>query len=363
MTELDLRETLERRIGAVPVPPGDPGPAIRAGRRQRRRRHGMVVGVVAAAVVVAVGGVALLTRSGPTEPRPVGPTHELDFSHGARAYGEACGTAHVGGQRVSAQVTPCLFAFASVATQYGVVFFEHGRPMLLDQHGEVRALVNTEVDEPSHPFQSVQADAVRPYVAWSTIRSGVVTLTLHDLATGTDVRTTTLPCPGRPCGLRVVAVDDGDVVVSRPAETLLWTEDGLTQIAGGSTQVRDLRAGVMLYHGPAPQVSGYRMFAATTGWWKLTFDGRYVLTGSSRLASTEGGPPIILDRGPSPGENSKNAVTWYGIDSDGSVLMIEQQSPGAWSFMVRDCELPSGHCTDLGVLKPGSGDPSMAGDQ
>ena len=97
--------------------------------------------------------------------------------------------------------------------------------------------------------------------------------------------TTTLPCALPWCDLRVAAVDDGDEVVSLPAETLLWTEGGLTHIAGPSTKVHDLRAGVMLDRGPAPQVSGDPMVAATTGH-KLTLDGRYMLEQSSKLAST-----------------------------------------------------------------------------
>ena len=37
MSELDLRETLARRIDGADVPPGDPWAAVARGRRLRRR--------------------------------------------------------------------------------------------------------------------------------------------------------------------------------------------------------------------------------------------------------------------------------------------------------------------------------------
>jgi hypothetical protein len=83
MTELDLRETLERHIGGVEVPPGDPLVAVARGRRRRRLRTGVAAGATATALLAVP--IALLT--GPDDgrtavdrpagsPSPTSPRHD-----------------------------------------------------------------------------------------------------------------------------------------------------------------------------------------------------------------------------------------------------------------------------------------------
>ena len=53
MTELDLRETLQRHLDAVDVPPAPLGPVVAKGRRRHRRRRA-VIGTAVTAVLAAV---------------------------------------------------------------------------------------------------------------------------------------------------------------------------------------------------------------------------------------------------------------------------------------------------------------------
>ncbi len=60
----------------------------------------------------------------------------LDFSHGARAYADPGEELHLAGRTFPARDLDYLDTDA-VATSYGLVFFDDGRPMLLGTDGDV----------------------------------------------------------------------------------------------------------------------------------------------------------------------------------------------------------------------------------
>jgi len=109
----------------------------------------------------------------------------------------------------------------------------------------------------------------------------------------------------------------------------------------------------MLYDGRPPADLGLTRVKAP-GDATLTFDGKYILDWSSRLRSTDGGPDLVLDAGPTKG------LGFWAIDSDGSVLVAAPD--GAYPhYLIYDCEVPSGDCEQLGPLVTTSGDPEFIG--
>ena len=120
----------------------------------------------------------------------------------------------------------------------------------------------------------------------------------------------------------------------------------------------DVRNGVILYDGPAPDgaaAASYRLVKGAIDA-QLTYDGKYVLYWSSRLEPTGGGRPILLDQGDT---GRGPAYGWWAVDTDGSVLTAV---PGRGNrSTVYDCALPSGHCTELGPLSTLHGDPMFIG--
>jgi len=360
MTELDLRETLERQLGGVDVPPGDPLLAIARGCRRRVRRR-VLTGTAAALALagVAAAGVTLIPSESddPTTARyaSLGP---LDFSQGARAYADPGHELHLAGRTFPAKDLDYLDTDAT-ATSYGVVFFDRGRPMLLGADGEVRALVDGPVEALGGFHPTAKADSVNPWVAYATRRGTTTTLTVHDLATGTDVASTTVDC-GRCEDLVIDAFDDGVAYVRTDERTWAWfSATGVWQDAAGpKSRIVDVRNGVVLYDGLPPSstiaVDGHplnEIKAPVDA--QLTFDGRYVLDWSSRLRSTDGSPDLVLQQGPEKGNG------FWAIDSDGSVLVAAPM--GGQGYEVYDCAVPSGACDELGPLDPKGGDPEFIG--
>ncbi len=189
MTELDLRETLERHLDAVDVPPAPLGPVVAKGRRRHRRRRAAIGTSVAVTLsAVAASGVVLMTSD--DEGRGVDTSHyaslgALDFANGARAYADPGRELHLAGRTFPAEDLDYLDTDA-VATRYGMVFFDGGRPMLLGDAGRVTALFDGPLDDPNGFHPTAKADAGEPYVAFATIHAGTATLTVHNLATGLD---------------------------------------------------------------------------------------------------------------------------------------------------------------------------------
>jgi hypothetical protein len=360
MTELDLRETIQRHLEAVDIPPAPLGPVVLKGRRRRNRRRRAVIGASVTAVVAAAAATGAALVGSDDEGRGLDTSQyasvgALDFSHGARAYANPGLELHLAGQTFPYGDLEYLDTDA-VATSYGMVFFDDGRPMLLGTDGDVRALVDGPLDDPDGFRPTAKADSVNPWVAYATRRGITITVTVHDLAANRDVASTTIDCPG--CtDFAIDAFDDGVAYVRIDQLTRAWdsvTGQGKTVYDGGG-RVVDVRGGVMLYDGKPPADLGLTRVKAPVDA-TLTFDGRYVLDWSSRLRSTDGSPDLVLAQGPT----KKGPLGFWAIDSDGSVLVARPDGKYP-NYLVYDCEVASGACEELGPLVTRSGDPEFIG--
>lgn len=361
---IDLRDALREQLDDVTVPRGDLDRVRREGTRLRRRRRvTSAAGGAAVAAAVAVG-LAQLVVPGDSSTNDVVEDYpavgRLDFSEGLRAYADPGNEIHLGGRTFDASRLDYLDTDAT-ATPYGVVFYDRGRPMLLPETGEVRALVDGPVEHSTEFHPTAKVDSAAPHVAWAVLRDGTATITVHDLATGDDVGALDVAC-GECEDLVIDALDGGVVVFRTGSGTRTWhVGDALSfELAGPATRVVDLRNDTLLYDGPAPVGTGpqrYLMVPAPVDA-QLTFDGRYVLSWSSVLQPVrEGDEPVRLEEGPV----QRGALGFWTIDTDGSVLVAAPDGRYP-SYTVHDCEVPSGECTEVGPLKPTSGDPTFIGD-
>ncbi len=358
MTEVDLRETLQRHLEAVDIPPAPLGPVVVKGRRRHRRRVAVVgTAVTLGLAVVAASGTALLRSEDQgrgTDGSHFAPLGPLDLSRGARAYADPGEELHLAGRTFPYGDVGYLDTDA-VATAYGVVFFDHARPMLLDADGEVDALVTGPLDDPLGFHPTAKWDPVRGQVAWATVRGDTTTLTVYDLAAREVVRQGVAPgCVGG-CPVVIDAIDDGNVVVRNRGGSYLWGQESIDKIGGTDVRVADLRGGVMLWSEAKPDAPGYRLVEGAIDA-QLTFDGKYVLDWSSRLRSTDGGPDLVLERGPT----KQYALGFWAIDSDGSVLVASPDGKYP-HYLVYDCDAVSGACEELGPLVAKGGDPEFIG--
>ena len=358
---IDLRDLIEERIGAVP--PGDLDRVRSTGRRIRRRRRA-VVGSAAAALVLAGGTAVLVVGDGAPGGEDTAPDQTryaslgaLDFSEGVRAYGDPGVTIYLGGREFPADDLEWLDTDA-VATSYGIVFYDRGRPMLLDGAGDYTRLVEGPLDRAGRFHPTAKAEATEPVVAWATVPAGRVTITVHNLTTGADIASVEPDC-GRCDDLVIEAIDGGVVFVRDRSGTRTWDSStgDWSDFAGPGTRVADVRNGVVLYDGPAPTDAGdWRLVAGAVDS-QLSFDGGHVLTWSSTLEpTTPDGEPIVLEQGPAGGKG----FGWWTIDTDGSVLVATGKKYP--KFTVYDCVLPSGACDELGSLTTTSGDPMFIGN-
>lgn len=364
MSETLLRASLERHLDDVDVPPGDVLSAITAGSRRRRRRTA-VVAAGTALVLGSVAGVGVTSLSGDestvvpdkAEYASLGP---LDFSQGARAYADPGGEIHLGGRTFPAKDLDYLDTDA-VATSFGVVFFDEGRPMLLGADGNVVALVDGDLDPPGDFHPTAKADSVNPWVAWATRSGRVTTLTVYDLESRAVVSSAEAPCGEECSDLVIDAFDDGVAYVRMGEETQVWDRDnGWRLFAGRGSRVADVRGGIVLYDGKSPQSTrpgddfvGNEVPGAIDA--QLTHDGRYVLSWSSTLQPVlTRQAPLVLEQG-----SPKGGYGFWTIDTDGSVLVAD---PDGDAFTVWDCEVPSGVCEELGPLDPTGGDPIFIGN-
>ena len=368
MTELDLRETLQRHLDAVDVPTVPLGPVVEKGRRRQRRRRALVgTSVTAVLAAVAASGATLVLQDdgdrGVDDTSQYASLGPLDFSQGARAYADPGSELHLAGRTFPYGDLDYLDTDA-VATSYGVVFFVNGRPMLLGADGEVRALVDGPVEAADGFHPTAKVDSVNPWVAYASRHDTTTTLTVHDLETGTDVASTTIDC-GRCTNLVIEAFDHGVVYLRVDQLTQTWDTDTdrWQTISEGGTQIADVRNHVMLYDGTRPTMYGpgsrgpylWTLVKAPVDA-TLTFDGKYVLDWSSRLRSTDGSSDLVLEKGPT----KRGALGFWAIDSDGSVLVADPDGKYP-NYTVYDCEVPSGACEELGPLKTTGGDPEFVG--
>lgn len=356
---IDLSDLLAERLDDLPVPPPDLEAVRSAGRRLRRRRRTAALGGAGAVVAAAVGLSAALSvvpdgdDGHPTRDPAYASVGPLDFSAGARAYADPGVEIHLGGRTFDYGELTYLDT-DGVATPQGVVFFDAGRPMLLDARGEVSRLVDGPLDSPEGFHPTAKADRDGRVVAWATLRDGVATITVRDLVTGEDAGSTTLSCGA--CGELVIdGIDQGAVFVRDGAGTRTWSwESGdWKDFAGPRTRVADVRNGVVLHTGPAPAHPGDRLLVKGAIDAQLTLDGRYVLYWSSTLRPTHPeDEPVLLAVGP---RTMKSGVAWYAVDTDGSILVATADRT------VYDCVVAPGSCTELGRLTGEGGDPEFIG--
>ncbi|HYF73843.1 MAG TPA: hypothetical protein VD864_13525 [Nocardioides sp.] len=340
----DLREVLHERLDRLAPPPGDLDVVRRRGRRLRRGRQAAVGGVAVAAVaactaaILAVGGAG---DGGGT--RGIDPVGRLDFSQGLRAYAAPGAEIHLGGRTFPADRLAFLDTDAA-ATPEGVLFYDDGVPRLLRETGEVTDLEPDAGGIDGHPTAKV--DSTGAVAAYAAALDGDLVVRVRDLASGELLASTSVPP-----GTVIDAIDAGAVFLRTGDGTDRWdTATGEQRgFAGPETRVADVRNGVVLYDGPAPDgpdAADYRLVPGAIDA-QLTYDGRHVLSWSHRLESTDGGAPIVLER----------KATFFAIDTDGSVLAAEYGDPAT----VYDCEVPSGRCTELGPLTTRHGDPMFIG--
>jgi hypothetical protein len=351
----DLSELVQERLDALDVPPPDLADVHRRGHRIRSVR---AVAAASAVVVVAVavgftaslaGGGGAEDRSG-RDPQPIG---RLDLSQGLRAYAAPGAEIHLGGRAFPGASLDLLDTDAT-ATPAGVLFYDEGVPRLLAESGEVEDL---EPDaEPMRAHPTAKIDSQGAVVAYGARLDGGLVVRVRDLASGTLLASRAVPQD-----TVVDGMDDGVVFLRTGEGTTRWdtATDEERPFAGPRTGVADVRNGVVLYDGPAPDgpdASAYRLVKGGIDA-QLTYDGAYVVYWSSRLEPTApGGAPLLLDAGSTePGPTTG----WWAIDTDGSVLTAV---PGAGQTNeVYDCEVPAGTCADLGPLTTEHGDPMFIG--
>ncbi|MFT3873046.1 MAG: hypothetical protein QM714_10430 [Nocardioides sp.] len=339
----DLAELIRDRVDQIPVPPGDLTAVQRTARGIRRRRR--VPAVVAAAVLIGAAGYALRPggESGRAD-RVLDPLGRLDFSDGLRAYAVPGQEVHLGGRSFPSAGLGALDTDAA-ATPFGIVLYVSGRPALLAESGDTTLL---EGDAEKGSFlPTAKADSVNPWVAYGATLDGHPTVIVRDLETNEVI--------GRQAvseATVIDALDDGTVFLRTDDGTTTWdpTTGKVAELAGRRTSVADVRNGVLLYDGKTPggpASTAYRLVRGPIDA-QLTFDGGHILSWSSRLESTDGSAPIVLD----------HQADFFAVDTDGSILAAAMTGDGA---TVYDCEVPSGTCTELGPLTALHGDPEFIG--
>ena len=165
---MNLTDGLTEHLQDVTPPPPDLDRVVDRGRRLRRARLTVQVAVTAL-VVGAIGGGALMIRgddggsSVTVPPIAVGP---MDLSHGLRAHGDPGGQVRMGNRSFPAKDMEWLDTDAA-ATDEGIVFFQDGRPFLLDRTGKPRVLWTAPVDDPKGWHPTAKNDAAEPSVAFA----------------------------------------------------------------------------------------------------------------------------------------------------------------------------------------------------
>ena len=355
MTTQQLREQLRADLDAVPVPPGDLEAVRRRARNGRHHRRaaagvGLAAAVIAAALVVTQTGPGRLQQDR-TTPEVTDSTGTVDLSEGLRAFAEPGGNLYMAGATLPDALDR--LDTDAAATPYGIVHYDaDGSPWLLRPDGERVQLDEGTSDTRFAP--TVKADALRPHVAYATLRADELTLVVYDLEDRSVVADHVISCP-EGCDDRVIdGIDSGAVFLRGKDGTTVWDyEQGeRTFFAGPDTRVADVRNGVVLYDGPRPaeEIEGWRYVSGAIDA-QLTFDGQHVLYWDDELTSTalRGTSVIKLDL--------PVQATFFAIDTDGSVLAATVNDPSK----VFDCEIPSGECEQVGEMDARHGDPMFIG--
>jgi hypothetical protein len=362
----DIREAVAEHIDAEVPPAPDLGRVVARGRRLRRRRRATAGTALLAAGVVLAAVVALTEGDVPGHDTAYDPVGRLDISGGMRAFASPDGgEVHLGGRTFTDRDLPFLDTDA-IATDAGLVFYRDGAVHLLDESGVITQLDRSpgETSDGLHP--TAKADSTNPWVAYGLPSEGGVKVTVFDLSAREQVASHQFACDD--CSKVVIdALDAGTVFVRTAEETQLWdvASDSVETFATGETRVADVRNGVVLYDGPAPEPSAvtrpWRMVKGAIDA-QLTFDGGHVLDWSSRLEpTTPGGEPIVLAQ-PKPGAH----LAFWNVDTDGSIMVaIPRRNTSSGMFDradVYDCAVPAGSCAPIGEVATESGDPMFIGN-
>lgn len=343
-----LREALHDQLERVEVPTGDLAGVRRRGRRVRVRRRATAGGAGVLAAGIVAGLLALQHGGGPTAERGVEPLGGLDYSQGLRAYADPGVEVHLGGRTFPYGDLQGLDTDAAT-TPVGIVYYDHGVPLLLDSSGRSREL---EPGAETGGFApTAKADSVNPWVAYGAVLDGHPTVVVRDTGTGEEV------------GHRRVSEDtvidalhDGVVMLRDADGTVAWdTGSGTVEdVAGPRTRIADVQGSVMLYDGPRPDGPGASAYQLVQGGVdaQLTFDGQFVLYWSPVLESTGSGGPLRLAL-------PKNA-TWFTIDTDGSILAAVPKPGGGAT--IYDCPESTDACELLGTISGRGGDPMFIGN-
>lgn len=346
MTTTMLRDVLHDELDTLPVPAGDLAGVRRRGRRIRGARWA----AAGAATVLVVGSVVAVSRlgGGRGDDRGIEPVGPLDYSHGLRAYADFAIEVDLGGRTFPWKDFEALDTDAA-ATPAGIVYYDHGVPLMLDSSGTSRELEPGAEEGKFSP--TAKADSVQPWVAFGALLDGTPTVVVTDTDTGEEVAR-------RVVGKDTVidALDDSVVMLRTDAGTVAWdvTDGSVAQVGGGpDTRVADLRGGTLLFDGPRPDGPGaaaYRLMPGAIDA-QLTLDGRHVLYWSPILKSTTGGDPIRL--------GLPRKAGWFTVDTDGSILAAASMRQGATIY---DCPVSGAPCDELGTIEALHGDPMFIGN-
>lgn len=347
----DLRQLVRQRVEEVPVPPGDLALVRRRGGRRRAASRGVRIGGGCLAVVLVVLASVWVTGDRSADVRDIEPIGRLEIEEGLRDYANPGAEIHLGGRSFPGERLDFLDTDAT-ATPYGMLFYDDGAPRLLEATGAVVDLAPGAQRTDARP--TAKADAQRPLVAYGARLGSEQTVVVRDLQVDEVVATRVVDDD-----TVIEAIDDGVVLLRTDGRVTAWDTDtsGYRELAGKDTRVADLRNGVLLYSGAAPDGPAAADFRLVPGAIDatLTHDGRHVLDWSSRLEPTAGGPPVVLEKGPRDG-----GLGFWAFDTDGSVLVADPT--GRYPhYLVHDCEVPSGRCAELGPLVTRSGDPMFIG--
>ena len=355
-----ITRSIEDHVDRVDLPTVDVQSVRRSGQR---RRVGTTAVASLGVLAVVAGGFALATGGESPSDTRIQPAElpAMDFDQGLRAYyDDIKGELHMGGKAFALRDVPNLDVSSS-ATPHGVVYVADGEVRLLDEDGDVRVLAPA-TDDAKPVYSTVKYDADTPRVAWLSRDGDGVSLVVHDFrgpGDETQVRTD-VPCSGLACEMFALAgIDHGLVFVRRldRDETLVFDLEGRQVATLDGFRVADVRNRVVLGEGNLPTGDqlgeGWRFAEAEGPESLLTFDGGHELYWSSRLRSTDGGEPLVLDV-------TAKGTEFVNLDSDGSVLVAVAQ--GAEPQRYFDCEVSSGTCTPIGTLDRTSGDPIFLGN-
>lgn len=357
----DLRDALADHLDHVQVPPGDLHAVLRDGRRIRTRRRVAAVAAVAAALLV--GGVAVTQLTAPSDTRAgegeVATDPVTGAPDGLRAYVDWGGDLHYGGRTAPASRFEYLDTDAA-GTPYGVVHYAAGRPMLLGLDGELRSLVPGPVDTRADFHPTAKADSTSSRVAVAIERDGRPRVYVVDTEAAAVVDVVDVVCDG--CDVVIDAFDDGAVFFRDETGTKVWDLDGdfTRPFAGPGTRIADVRNGVVLYDGDAPEPEpgvGQRDYTLVPGAIdsQLTHDGAHVLGWSSTLEPTGAGSPEPLQLS----VTERDSASQWTVDTDGSILV---GSRAGSVTIVSDCDPVTGACERVDVLEVTGGDLGFLGN-